>query len=78
MVAVDLDQQFVLSPSSRGDAARWNDCANLPARSTQPLRSKRRIGVVLADAEFDSETQSHLDIRQTHSERKACNSRRAR
>ena len=40
----------------------WNDCANLPA-VVQAASQETRIGLVLADAEFDSE-RNHTYIRQ--------------
>ncbi len=52
VVAVDLDQQFVLSQLAR--RVPWNDCANLPA-VVEAASQQTRIGLVLADAEFDSE-----------------------
>jgi hypothetical protein len=60
VVAVDLDQQFVLSQLAR--RGPWNDCANLPA-VVEAASQQTRIGVVLADAEFDSE-RNHTYIRQ--------------
>jgi hypothetical protein len=59
VVVADLDQQFLLSQSAR--RGPWNDCGNLPA--VVAAASKRtRIGLVLADAEFDSE-RNHTYIR---------------
>ncbi|MGH9689512.1 MAG: hypothetical protein ACRD4C_00140 [Candidatus Acidiferrales bacterium] len=40
----------------------WNDCANLPA-IVQTASQQTRIGLVLADAEFDSE-RNYTYIRQ--------------
>jgi hypothetical protein len=60
VVAVDLDQQFVLSQLAR--RGPWNDCANLPA-VVEAASEQTRIGLVLADAEFDSE-RNHTYIRQ--------------
>ena len=60
VVAVDLDQQFVLSQLAR--RGPWNDCANLPT-VVQAAAEQTRIGLVLADAEFDSE-RNHTYIRQ--------------
>ncbi|MBI2150926.1 MAG: transposase [Acidobacteria bacterium] len=60
LVTVDVDRQLLLSPAAR--RGPWNDCANLPAlveRANQVVP----IGVVLADAEFDSE-RNHTYIRQ--------------
>jgi len=59
VVAVDLDQQFVLSQLAR--RGPWNDCANLPA-VIAAASQQTRIGLVLADAEFDSE-RNHTYIR---------------
>jgi hypothetical protein len=59
VVAVDLDQQFVLSQLAR--RGPWNDCANLPA-VVGAASEQTRIGLVLADAEFDSE-RNHTYIR---------------
>ena len=52
MVGVDLDQQFLLSQIAR--RGPWNDCANFPA-VVEAASEQTRIGLVLADAEFDSE-----------------------
>ncbi|HKM66527.1 MAG TPA: transposase [Candidatus Acidoferrum sp.] len=60
VVAVDLDQQFVLSQLARWGS--WNDCANLPA-VVAAASKQTRIGLVLADAEFDSE-RNHAYIRE--------------
>ena len=51
-VVADLDRQFVLSQIARG--GQRSDCANLPA-VIEAARKETRIGLVLADAEFDSE-----------------------
>ena len=59
VVVVDLDQQCVLSQIAR--RGPWNDCANLPA-VIEAARKQTRIGLVLADAEFDSE-RNHTYIR---------------
>ena len=59
VVAVDLDQQFVLSQLAR--RGPWNDCANLPA-VVEAASQQTRIGLLLADAEFDSE-RNHTYIR---------------
>ena len=59
VVAVDLDQQFVLAQIAR--RGPWNDCANLPA-VVGAAAEQTRIGLVLADAEFDSE-RNHTYIR---------------
>ena len=58
VVVANLDQQFLPSQSAR--RGPWNDCANLP--TVVHTASKRtRIGLVLADAEFDSErNQTHI------------------
>ncbi len=60
VVAVDLDQQFVLSQLAR--RGLWNDCPNVPA-VVEAASKQTRIGLVLADAEFDSE-RNHTYIRQ--------------
>jgi hypothetical protein len=52
MVVVDVNRQFVLSQMAR--CGPWNDCANLPAAVREAAR-ETRIGLALADAEFDSE-----------------------
>jgi hypothetical protein len=60
VVVVDLDQQFLLSQIAR--RGPWNDCANLPT-VVEAASEQTRIGLVLADAEFDSE-KNHTYIRQ--------------
>src|SRR5882672_7461860 len=60
VVVVDLDHQFLLSQIAR--RGPWNDCANLPA-VIEAASQQTRIGLVLADAEFDSE-RNHTYIRQ--------------
>jgi Transposase DDE domain/Transposase domain (DUF772) len=59
VVVADLDQQFLLSQIAR--RGPWNDCANLPA-VVKAASQDTRIGLVLADAEFDSE-RNHAYIR---------------
>jgi hypothetical protein len=59
VVVADLDQQFLLAQIAR--RGPWNDCANLPA-VVQTACQQTRIGLVLADAEFDSE-RNHTYIR---------------
>ena len=59
VVVVDRDQQFVLSQIAR--RGPWNDCANLP-EVVEAASEQTRIGLVLADAEFDSE-RNHTYIR---------------
>src|SRR5580658_3774636 len=59
VVVADLDQQFLLAQIAR--RGPWNDCANLPA-VVQAAGQQTRIGLVLADAEFDSE-RNHTYIR---------------
>ena len=59
VVVVDLDQKFLLSQIAR--RGPWNDCANLPA-VVETASQQTRIGLVLADAEFDSE-RNHTYIR---------------
>ncbi len=60
VVVADLDQQFLLSQIAR--RGPWNDCANLPA-VLEAASQHTRIGLVRADAEFDSE-RNHTYIRQ--------------
>jgi Transposase DDE domain/Transposase domain (DUF772) len=60
VVVADLDQQFLLAQSAR--RGPWNDCGNLPA-VVEAASQQTRIGLVLADAEFDSE-RNHTYIRQ--------------
>jgi hypothetical protein len=59
LVVADLDQQFLLAQIAR--RGPWNDYANLPA-VIQMASQQTRIGLVLADAEFDSE-RNHSYIR---------------
>ena len=59
VVVADLDQQFLLSQIAR--RGPWNECANLPA-VVGTASQQSRIGLVLADAEFDSE-RNHTYIR---------------
>ena len=63
---VDLDQQFILSQLAR--RGPWNDCGNLPA-VVETAAQDTRIGLVLADAEFDSE-RNHTYIREQLGARK--------
>jgi hypothetical protein len=60
VIVADLDQQILLSQTAR--RGPWNDCANLPA-VVETASQQTRIGLVLADAEFDSE-RNHTYIRQ--------------
>src|SRR3990172_401000 len=60
LVAVDVDRQLLLSQMAR--RGPWNDCGNLPGLVEAASR-QTRIGVVLADAEFDSE-RNHTYVRQ--------------
>jgi hypothetical protein len=60
LVAVDVDRQLLLSQKAR--RGPWNDCGNLPGL-VEAARRQTRIGLVLADAEFDSE-RNHTYIRQ--------------
>jgi hypothetical protein len=59
VVVADLDQQFLLSQSARREP--WNDCGNLPAL-VAAASPRTPIGLVLADAAFDSE-RNHTYIR---------------
>ncbi len=54
-----MDRQCVLAQMAR--RGPWNDCASLPA-VVQTASHETRIGLVLADAEFDSE-RNHTYIR---------------
>lgn len=58
-VVGDLDQQFVLPQIARRGPC--NDCANLP-EVVEAASEQTRIGLVLADAEFDRE-RNHTYIR---------------
>jgi IS5 family transposase len=60
LVTVDVDRQLLLSQTAR--RGPWNDCGNLPSL-VQAASRQTRIGLVLADAEFDSE-RNHTYIRQ--------------
>jgi len=60
LVVADLDHQLLLSQRAR--PGPWNDCGNLPA-VVETASQQTRIGLVLADAEFDSE-RNHTYIRQ--------------
>ncbi|TAM83494.1 MAG: transposase [Acidobacteria bacterium] len=60
LVVADLDQQLLLSQRAR--PGPWNDCGSLSAVVHTASR-QTRIGLVLADAEFDSE-RNHAYIRQ--------------
>jgi hypothetical protein len=60
LVVADLDQQCLLSQSAR--RGPWNDCANLPTM-VEAASQQTRIGLVLADAEYDSK-RNHAYIRQ--------------
>jgi hypothetical protein len=60
LVAVDVDRQVLLSQMAR--RGPWNDCGNLPGLVEAASR-QARIGLVLADAEFDSE-RNHTYVRQ--------------
>ena len=52
LAVVDLDRQLILAQGAR--PGPWNDCANLPTL-VGAANQVTRIGLVLADAEFDSE-----------------------
>ena len=60
VVVVDLHRQCVLAQMAR--RGPWKDCASLPA-VVQTASQQTRIGLVLADAEFDSE-RNHTYNRQ--------------
>ena len=59
VIVADWDHQFLLSQIAR--RGPWNDCANLLA-VIETASQQTRIGLVLADAEFDSE-RNHTYIR---------------
>jgi Transposase DDE domain/Transposase domain (DUF772) len=52
VVAADLDHQLLLSQRAR--RGPWNDCGSLP-EVVETASQQTSIGLVLADAEFDSE-----------------------
>lgn len=60
LAVVDVDRQLILAQAAR--QAPWNDCANLPALVAE-AQQQARIGLVVADAEFDSE-RNHVFIRE--------------
>ena len=60
LVTVDVDRQLLLSQAAR--RGPWNDCANLPTL-VEAANRVLPIGLVLADAEFDSE-RNHTYVRQ--------------
>lgn len=60
LVTVDVDRQIILAQAAR--TGPWNDCANLPLL-VEAANQVAPIGLVLADAEFDSE-RNHTYIRQ--------------
>ena len=60
LVRVDVDRQLILAQAAR--TGPWNDCANLPLL-VEAANQVAPIGLVLADAEFDSE-RNHTYIRQ--------------
>jgi hypothetical protein len=59
LIVADLDQQLLLSQSAR--RGPWNDCGSLRGL-VRTASHQTRIGLVLADAEFDSE-RNHTYIR---------------
>lgn len=60
LVVVDVDRQLVVAQTAhRGP---WNDCARLPALVASADQVVR-VGLVLADAEFDSE-RNHRFVRE--------------
>lgn len=59
IIVADLDRQVILSQKAR--RGPWNDCAQLPSMLESASRNTK-IGLVLADAEFDSE-RNHSFIR---------------
>jgi len=74
VVVADLDQKFLLSQIAR--RGPWNDCANLPA-VVETASQQTRIGLVLADAEFDSE-RNHTYIRKQLGARSAIPAKRGK
>jgi hypothetical protein len=60
LVVADLDHQLLLAQAAR--RGPWNDCAHLPAL-VGSAHQVTPVGLVLADAEFDSE-RNHTYIRQ--------------
>lgn len=60
LVTVDVDRQLLLAQVAR--RGPWNDCANLPML-VEAANKVLPIGLVLADAEFDSE-RNHTYVRQ--------------
>jgi Transposase DDE domain/Transposase domain (DUF772) len=60
LIVGDVDEQIILA--QRGRQAPWCDCRSLPGLVDQASQV-RPIGLVLADAEFDTE-QNHQHIRQ--------------
>jgi hypothetical protein len=60
LLVADLDQQSILAQGAR--RGPWNDCAHLP-ELVGKASTVTHIGLVLADAEFDSE-RNHTYIRQ--------------
>ncbi|MBI3668814.1 MAG: transposase [Acidobacteria bacterium] len=60
LIVADLDEQIILA--QRGRQAPWCDCRSLPGL-VDAARRVTPIGLVLADAEFDTE-QNHQHIRQ--------------
>jgi hypothetical protein len=74
LVVVDLDKQIILA--QRGRQAPWCDCRALPELVDAASRVTR-IGLVLADAEFDTE-QNHQHIRQRLGARSVIPAKRGR
>jgi hypothetical protein len=59
LIVADLDRQLLLAQRAR--PGPWNDCGNLPV-VVETASQQTPIGLVLADAEFDSE-RNHTYIR---------------
>jgi hypothetical protein len=74
VVVADLDQQILLSQSVR--RGPWNDGASLPV-VVQAASEQTRIGLVLADAEFDSE-RNHPSIRRRRGAQSAIPAKRGK
>ena len=73
VVVADWDQKFLLSQIAR--RGPWNDGANLPT-VVETASQQTRIGLVLADAEFEEREEAHLHPQATWSAKR--NPRQAR
>jgi hypothetical protein len=61
LLAIDVSWRVIVA--QKAHAGPTNDCATLPSLLNEIARGSQRIGVVVADAEFDSE-RNHQHIRQ--------------